>query len=533
AHPSHSDSSDISQENGATDSHTLNQSPPQQSHFSPSLSVYSSNSNNNSEIAHTQNIRRRTPRFGGTSRSPYVNRNVTINQSPHDNRNSSSSSQNISGIDLLNQKISQGLKWYREAQDRKIVCLPKLDRDKRKLISQGLADLFKYELIPLIEEFNPDSLDIEDNNLKWIIFEGAFEEMLHRIRMHIAIKLNLNPDRIYKKKKKSQWINKIHEEITSIQMRTKMLSKLAADIDKINNHDDGLSESEANHIKSRIIRNISLIQNEDRAKLFGTTDTFLIADEIVNNNNQCSTRFGEWIETTINELIKSEMGIKAANRQAERIRNSYSDNPKRTLNNFILARENPECLIDQNTLCDYFSRSFQQGIDVFTPDDQDGIFSLNNCFSDVDRTDFMLSVLDKKLIDEVISTRKYDSAAGPDGIDYSIYKLAKTDSVNMIHLLIKIIINAGRVPMGWKRSNMNLIYKKNDVNDPANWRPISISNALYRIISCVFARCINKFNNKLEIFSKNQRGFIETINGCADNANIISELYYDAMRHNR
>lgn len=174
-------------------------------------------------------------------------------------------------------------------------------------------------------------------------------------------------------------------------------------------------------------------------------------DEIINNNNQCSKKFGEWIETTINELIKKEMGIKAANQQAERIRNSYSDNPKRTLNNFILSKENPECLIDQNILYDYFSSSLQQGTDVFMPDDQDGIFSLNNCFSEVDKSNFMLSVLDKKLIDEVISSRKFDSAAGPYGIDYSIYKLAKHESVNMIHLLLRILIKAGRVPKSWKR----------------------------------------------------------------------------------
>lgn len=66
---------------------------------------------------------------------------------------------------------------------------------------QGLSDLFKNELIPLLEEFKPDSIDINDDNLKFIIFEGAFEEVMHRIRKHIAVKLNLNLEKIYKKKK--------------------------------------------------------------------------------------------------------------------------------------------------------------------------------------------------------------------------------------------------------------------------------------------------------------------------------------------
>lgn len=35
----------------------------------------------------------------------------------------------------------------------------------------------------------------------------------------------------------------------------------------------------------------------------------------------------------IDAEVKSDMGIKVANRQAERIRNIYSDNPKITLKN--------------------------------------------------------------------------------------------------------------------------------------------------------------------------------------------------------
>ena len=80
---------------------------------------------------------------------------------------------------------------------------------------------------------------------------------------------------------------------------------------------------------------------------------------------------------------------------------------------------------------------------------------------------------------------------------------------------------------------MRLIYKKGDVNDPSNWRPISISNSIYRIFSCTWARAINAFNGRVNIFSRFQRGFIEATNGCSDNSSIVSELFYDAMRNNR
>ena len=429
------------------------------------------------------------------------------------------------------RRIIQGMKWYQQAQTRGTVKLPKLDRSNRKLISEGIKELFNDELIPIIKDYNPDTLQNIDDEAKWRIFEGAYEEVIHRIRIHIATKLNLDPKKIYTNSHKRKWFNKTDEDLITIQLHTRLLNSLKTNIEKLNNIENDNNDANTDILRSRVANSLHLIDPEQRLQLFGSEDICTIVNDL--SNVDFSNKCGEWLELKINECIKHEMSIKSASRQASRIQENYSDNPKKTLNNFIFNESKPNCPIDEDTLFNYFSKSFQKGNFIFQPDDEQGIFRLSRCFNNEDCEEFMNKLCDANLIKEVISSRKFNSAAGPDGIDYSIFKLSVNEATELVQCIMKIIISYKRVPKAWKDSNMTLIYKKGDLNSPENWRPISVSNAIYRIFSCIFAKTINSFNSHLHIYSSNQKGFLENINGCSDNSSIISELYYDAMRNHK
>lgn len=505
--------------------------------ISPDFNVVNPPSNNSSLLNQpTPNILSRwgsrSSRNGGTCRNKRANINddsrYPLNISL-DVPDSTSVTDNIESSQR--HIISQGLKWYNESLNRKFVHLPKLDREKRKLVSNGLKELFEGELIPLLSYYDPDKFENLDQDVAWKLFEGAFEESIHRIRLHIATKLNIDVDRIYSNKMKKRWSNKIQEELADIQMNSRYLNKLASDIEKLNSIDKLNEEVEFEKAQRRILKYLSFISNDDRTRIFGTNDSLTILDELSYQGNK-ARECGEWLQTTIGELIKKEMSLKASQRQSNKIRECYSENPRKTLNNFILNKVQPQCLIDESSLHDFFARTFRKNDEEFIPDD-DGIFAISNCFDDHDKELFMNLITNEESFKEVISSRKYDSAAGPDGIDYSVFKLLPNISAKFFCLISKVIVKKGRVPHGWKKSIMRLLYKKGDINCPSNWRPISISNSIYRIFSCVWAKSINKAHLNLHIFSNVQRGFIEAVNGCSDNAMIISELFYDAMRNHR
>jgi hypothetical protein len=48
-------------------------------------------------------------------------------------------------------------------------------------VKKGLMDLLNVEINPMMNEFRPRNHDWED----WLIFEGAYEEVLRLIRLHI------------------------------------------------------------------------------------------------------------------------------------------------------------------------------------------------------------------------------------------------------------------------------------------------------------------------------------------------------------
>ena len=466
----------------------------------------------------------RSSRHGGSGRSKFISNKL----------NQQSITLPVVGSNLHDTpkhdiKIQQGLKWFQEAKKRGVAHFPKLDRNKRKLVAVGLKDLFENELIPLLKEFDPRSITSDDTELKWTVFEGAYEEVMHRIRVHIACALNFDPVKIYKKSHHKKWLNKTYDELSAIQNDTKHLTKLKATLEHFNGL-ESKDDKQCSLLCSKIANCLSFIDDNVKCELFGTSIIHNILEEIFNCSN--ISKYSDWLSTKINDLIKQEANLKSKARHSKNIQESYSDNPKKTLDNFIFNIAKPNCQIDEHVLINHFTNTFKRNNIQFLPD-ENGIFNLIPCFNDEDRSLFMDHLSNIDVIKEVINSRKFNSAAGPDAIDYSIFKLVPNESSYLMQLIIEIIIHNRRVPSSWKESNMNLIYKKGDVSDPSNWRPICISNASYRIFSCICARSINFLNNQIQIFSPNQRGFIEKVNGCSDNASIISELYYDAMRNNK
>jgi hypothetical protein len=139
-------------------------------------------------------------------------------------------------------------------------------------------------------------------------------------------------------------------------------------------------------------------------------------------------------------------------------------------------------------------------------------------------------MLDEKNIAEVIKSREDLSASGVDGISYRIMKGAGAAGVKFMKLLVRASIRSGRVMSTWKEAKTILLHKKGDREDIGNWRPISITNCMYRIFTCLMARAFQKINSKVHIYSDSQKGFIRKTNGCSEHGIILNELLHKANR---
>jgi hypothetical protein len=124
-------------------------------------------------------------------------------------------------------------------------------------------------------------------------------------------------------------------------------------------------------------------------------------------------------------------------------------------------------------------------------------------------------------------------ACGIDGISYQIIKAAKKEGVKFIKLLVGACIRNEKILDSWKEARTILLFKKGDRERIENWRPISITNCIYRIFTCLMARSWQAINSRVHLYSDSQKGFIKSTNGCSEHGIILNELLNNANRMRR
>jgi hypothetical protein len=112
-----------------------------------------------------------------------------------------------------------------------------------------------------------------------------------------------------------------------------------------------------------------------------------------------------------------------------------------------------------------------------------------------------LSDKDKASIDEVLTLEEMykavksckDSAPGPDGIPYSVYKIFWPQIGIILKESWEYSIKVGKLPDSHKESVITILPKEGkDLNDIKNWRPITLSNCDAKIITKALATRVNK-----------------------------------------
>jgi hypothetical protein len=139
-------------------------------------------------------------------------------------------------------------------------------------------------------------------------------------------------------------------------------------------------------------------------------------------------------------------------------------------------------------------------------------------------------MVEEKHIRDVINSRDDMSACGVDGISYQLFKAAKQGSVEFMKHIIKASIRCGRMMTSWREARTILLHKKDDREVIGNWRPISITNCAYRLLTCLLARAFQDINARHGVFTDPQKGFIKKTNECSEHGIMLNEPFLDAPR---
>lgn len=128
-------------------------------------------------------------------------------------------------------------------------------------------------------------------------------------------------------------------------------------------------------------------------------------------------------------------------------------------------------------------------------------------------------------LNEVLKRTK-DTAPGPDGVRYSDMKRFDPERKILMQIFQRCF-DEQKIPEHWKKAQTILIYKKGDRNCPDNWRPIALSNTIYKLYTGLWAKRLSRLRG---LISPEQKGFCAT-DGTGEHSAVLRNAVHQAVNN--
>ena len=147
---------------------------------------------------------------------------------------------------------------------------------------------------------------------------------------------------------------------------------------------------------------------------------------------------------------------------------------------------------------------------VFTSEDLVNELPEARCNFNEDN-DHMLSSIEitQEIIHNKLSKLNINKAPGVDGIVPRILvENADILSEPLLYIYRKSI-EYGRVPCDWKKANVTAIFKKGDKTSPCNYRPVSLTSQVCKILESIVKDNVLDHIKKYKLIKGTQHGFVK------------------------
>ena len=100
-----------------------------------------------------------------------------------------------------------------------------------------------------------------------------------------------------------------------------------------------------------------------------------------------------------------------------------------------------------------------------------------------------------------------NKSPGPDEIHPKVLKSSPESFSRALKIIFNRSLDHGEVPDDFKIANITPIYKKGNKNDPNNYRPISLTSIISKIIEKIFRNKIESYIENNNLLYNSQHGF--------------------------
>ena len=218
-----------------------------------------------------------------------------------------------------------------------------------------------------------------------------------------------------------------------------------------------------------------------------------------------------------NNAVKmvSKLAIKDTRSFEKNIANEAKHKPK-VLHQYIKSKQKVNSEIRQITLngqthtetkeiANALNKHFHS---VFTVDDEDNLPAIDTF--DIVNSSFPLDSISNDNIASRLVNLNPDKAFGSDGVSPFVLKQCSNSLSIPLEILFKKSILTGIVPSNWREANVTAIFKKGSRMDPSNYRPVSLTAVLSKVIEGFVKDHIMQHLVTNKIVSLFQHGFVRS-----------------------
>ena len=108
--------------------------------------------------------------------------------------------------------------------------------------------------------------------------------------------------------------------------------------------------------------------------------------------------------------------------------------------------------------------------------------------------------------EEAIDELSMNAACGPDGLSAELIKKLKYPVARFLHLIFKTSLKDGKFPTNLKHAYIAGIFKSGNKSEPANYRPISLTNHISKLMERVVRKDIVKYLEVNNLWDNRQHG---------------------------
>ena len=115
--------------------------------------------------------------------------------------------------------------------------------------------------------------------------------------------------------------------------------------------------------------------------------------------------------------------------------------------------------------------------------------------------------IDQKGTEKLLKNLNISKSSGPDNIPNAILKECAAELAPVVTLIFQKSLDLGSLPEDWTSANIAPIYKKGDRNRAENYRPVSLTSVLSKVLEHIIVHSMLTHFDKHKVLSSLNHGF--------------------------